>query len=72
MFQRIPRPLVLIVSRSFDYVEDYPVALAEMRRDLASGKIKRRFHMVEGGIGEAPRALSLLFSGANVGKLYVC
>jgi len=53
-------------------VEDYPVALAEMRRDLASGKIKRRFHMVEGGIGEAPRALPLLFSGANVGKLYVC
>ncbi len=63
---------MFIVSRSFDYVEDYPVALAEMRRDLASGKIKRRFHMVEGGIGEAPRALPLLFSGANVGKLYVC
>jgi len=40
-----------------------------MRRDLISGKLKRHFHKIEGGIEEAPKALPMLFSGENVGKL---
>ena len=56
---------------SFDYAEDFPVALEEMRGDLISGKLKRHFHKIEGGIEEAPKALPMLFSGENVGKLCV-
>jgi len=55
----------------FDYVKDFPVALEEMRRGLVSGEIKRHFHKIEGGIEEAPKALPMLFSGENVGKLCV-
>jgi len=42
-----------------------------MRGDLISGKLKRHFHKIEGGIEEAPKALPMLFSGENVGKLCV-
>lgn len=42
-----------------------------MGKVLANGKIKRRFHVVEGGIEQAPKALPMLFSGGNTGKLYV-
>jgi len=52
-------------------VKDFPVALEEMRRDLISGKLKRHFHKIEGGIEEAPKALPMLFTGENVGKLCV-
>ncbi|KAF5359397.1 hypothetical protein D9756_003399 [Leucocoprinus leucothites] len=55
----------------FDYVKEYPIALSEMGKGLASGKIKRRFHVVEGGIEQAPKALPLLFTGGNTGKLVV-
>ncbi|KXN89105.1 Putative NADP-dependent oxidoreductase YfmJ [Leucoagaricus sp. SymC.cos] len=55
----------------FDYANEYPVALSEMGKGLASGKIKRRFHVVEGGIEQAPKAIPLLFSGGNTGKLVV-
>ncbi|KAF9444824.1 alcohol dehydrogenase [Macrolepiota fuliginosa MF-IS2] len=55
----------------FDYLSEYSIARAEMGKDLASGKIKRRFQIVEGGIEEAPKALPMLFSGGNTGKLVV-
>jgi len=56
---------------SFDYAKDFPIALEEMRRDLIGGKLKRHFHKIEAGIEEAPKALPMLFSGENVGKLCV-
>jgi NADPH-dependent curcumin reductase CurA len=52
-----------------DYEHRYPEALAALRKGLASGSIKRKFHIVEGGIEQAPKALPMLFSGGNTGKL---
>ena len=36
---------------------------------MISGKLKRHFHKIEGGIEEAPKALPMLFLGKNAGKL---
>jgi NADPH-dependent curcumin reductase CurA len=54
----------------FDYAEQYPVAIKEIAAGLADGSIKSKFHIVE-GLQNAPSALPMLFSGANVGKLVV-
>lgn len=54
-----------------DYEDRYPEALTALRKGLVSGSIKRKFHIVEGGIEQAPKALPMLFSGGNTGKLYV-
>lgn len=55
----------------FDYQAQYPEALAELSKGLADGSIKRKFHIVEGGVERAPVSLPMLFSGGNVGKLVV-
>ncbi|KDR76191.1 hypothetical protein GALMADRAFT_225868 [Galerina marginata CBS 339.88] len=55
----------------FDYTPEYPTAIAELAKGLSSGAIKRKFHIVEGGIEQAPVALPMLFSGGNTGKLVV-
>lgn len=54
-----------------DYVSEYPAALEELAKGLSTGAIKRKFHIVEGGIEQAPIALPMLFSGGNTGKLVV-
>jgi hypothetical protein len=54
-----------------DYISEYPAAIEELARGLNSGAIKRKFHIIEGGIEQAPVALPMLFSGGNTGKLYV-
>lgn len=54
-----------------DYTSEYPAAIEELARGLSSGAIKRKFHIVEGGIEQAPVALPMLFSGGNTGKLVV-
>ncbi|TCD70242.1 hypothetical protein EIP91_004423 [Steccherinum ochraceum] len=54
----------------FDYTKQYPEGLAVIAKWLAEGKIKRKFHVVE-GIENAPEALPLLYSGGNTGKLVV-
>jgi len=46
---------------SFDYAKEFPIALEEMGGDLISGKLKRHYHKIEGGIEEAPKALPMLF-----------
>lgn len=56
---------------SFDYASEFPVAIQELAKGLSDGSIKRKFHIVEGGIEQAPIALPMLFSGGNTGKLYV-
>lgn len=53
---------------SFDYAKQYPEALANLGQWLAEGKLKRKFHIVE-GIEGAPQALPLLYNGGNTGKL---
>ncbi|KAG5642578.1 hypothetical protein DXG03_002529 [Asterophora parasitica] len=55
----------------FDYASRYPEAIQELAAGLSDGSIKRKFHIVEGGIEQAPKALPLLFSGGNTGKLVV-
>ncbi|TFK28116.1 alcohol dehydrogenase [Coprinopsis marcescibilis] len=54
-----------------DYEHQYPEALDELRKGLVSGTLKRKFHIVEGGIEQAPKALPMLFTGGNTGKLVV-
>lgn len=53
----------------FDHESEYPAAYTELAKGLREGHIKRKFHVVEGGIEQAPVALPLLFSGGNEGKL---
>lgn len=55
----------------FDYASEYASARKELAKGLSSGAIKRKFHVVEGGIEQAPISLPMLFSGGNTGKLYV-
>jgi len=52
-------------------VDEYPKAYTELAKALSQGIIKRKFHVVEGGIEQAPVALPLLFTGGNTGKLRV-
>ncbi|KAI6013465.1 hypothetical protein BKA83DRAFT_4361875 [Pisolithus microcarpus] len=54
----------------FDYESEYPMAIKELAVGLADGSIKRKFHIVE-GLENAPKALPMLYSGANDGKLVV-
>ena len=66
-------PLFLLnqfLSR-FDYASEYASARKELAKGLSSGAIKRKFHIVEGGIEQAPISLPMLFSGGNTGKLCV-
>lgn len=55
----------------FDYAPRYPEAIKELSAGLIDGSLKRKFHIVEGGIEQAPASLPLLFSGGNSGKLVV-
>ncbi|RUP45307.1 hypothetical protein BC936DRAFT_148331 [Jimgerdemannia flammicorona] len=52
-----------------DYVSRWAEAVKVMSGWLAQGKIKRTETIVTGGVKEAPKALSMLFSGGNTGKL---
>jgi hypothetical protein len=54
-----------------DYASEYADAIKELSQGIQSGTIKRKFHIVEGGIEQAPIALPMLFSGGNTGKLVV-
>lgn len=54
---------------SFDYVHRYGEAIQELSAGLVDGSIKRKFHVVKGGVEEAPKALPMLFTGGNTGKL---
>ncbi len=53
-----------------DYKAQYPIARADIGKWIQEDAIKRQFHIVE-GIDNAPKALPLLFSGGNTGKLCV-
>jgi NADPH-dependent curcumin reductase CurA len=52
-----------------DYENRYAEGREVLAKGLRSGSIKRKFHVVEGGIEKAPKSLPMLFSGGNTGKL---
>lgn len=53
----------------FDYRSRYAEARQELAKGISNGSIQRKFHIVEGGVQQAPVALPLLFNGGNTGKL---
>ncbi|KAJ5325632.1 hypothetical protein MYU51_000453 [Penicillium brevicompactum] len=55
----------------FDFAKQYPAALKELGTWLAEGKLKRKEHIVPGGLEAAPKALIDLYAGANTGKMMV-
>jgi len=54
----------------FDYFQQWPRAIQEMIGWFQEGKLKFGEHVIE-GIEQAPKALPLLFSGGNDGKLII-
>lgn len=55
----------------FDYTKQYPTALKDLTAWLSQGKLKRKEHIVPGGLEAAPHALVNLYEGANTGKMMV-
>lgn len=55
----------------FDFAKQYPAALKELGSWLAEGKLKRKEHIVSGGLEAAPQALIDLYAGVNTGKMMV-
>ncbi|KAA8642091.1 hypothetical protein EYZ11_001229 [Aspergillus tanneri] len=55
----------------FDYAKKYPVALKDLATWLTQGKIKRKEHIIPGGLKSAPQSLVSLYQGANTGKMMV-
>jgi NADPH-dependent curcumin reductase CurA len=55
----------------FDYAKKYPAALKELASWLSQGKLKRKEHIVPGGLEAAPKALIDLYAGVNTGKMMV-
>ncbi|KAK7690674.1 hypothetical protein QCA50_005773 [Cerrena zonata] len=54
----------------FDYASQYSSALKDLTKWVSEGKLKRKFHLVQ-GLENASEALGLLFNGGNTGKLVV-
>jgi len=54
----------------FDYADQYSIATTEMAAWIREGKLKRKYHVVE-GLENAPQALTMLYSGENTGKLMI-
>jgi len=54
----------------FDYASRYNEAKQDISQWISEGKIKRKFHVVD-GLERCPETLQLLFSGGNTGKLIV-
>ncbi|RDK40403.1 NADP-dependent leukotriene B4 12-hydroxydehydrogenase [Aspergillus phoenicis ATCC 13157] len=55
----------------FDYAKQYPDALQDLAKWLTQGKIKRKEHIVKGGLESAPQSLVDLYKGVNTGKMMV-
>ncbi|KAJ5096957.1 Alcohol dehydrogenase superfamily zinc-type [Penicillium angulare] len=55
----------------FDFVKQYRSALQELASWLVEGKLKRKEHIVLGGLEGAPQGLVDLYAGANTGKMMV-
>ncbi|EAW11866.1 MDR family NADP-dependent oxidoreductase [Aspergillus clavatus NRRL 1] len=55
----------------FDYAKKYEIALKDLSTWLSQGKIKRKEHIIHGGLEAAPQGLVDLYKGANTGKMMV-
>jgi NADPH-dependent curcumin reductase CurA len=55
----------------FDYAKKYDIALKDLSTWLTQGKIKRKEHIIRGGLEAAPQGLVSLYEGANTGKMMV-
>ncbi|KAJ5902261.1 hypothetical protein N7495_002789 [Penicillium taxi] len=55
----------------FDYAKKYSTALQELASWISAGKLKRKEHIVHGGLEAAPQALVDLYAGVNTGKMMV-
>lgn len=55
----------------FDYAKKYPEALQNLGTWLSQGQLKRKEHLVPGGLESAPQGLVNLYAGANTGKMMV-
>lgn len=55
-------------SFRMDYTQRFPEAVQDMARWISEGKLKRKFHIVE-GLEKCPEHLNLLYTGGNTGKL---
>jgi NADPH-dependent curcumin reductase CurA len=53
-----------------DYARRFPEALEKLSTWMAEGKLHERNHVVD-GLERAPEALTMLFAGANTGKMMV-
>jgi NADPH-dependent curcumin reductase CurA len=67
----------LVVARAriegflvFDYHDRFPEAVLQLVEWVGEGRIRWRAHIVD-GLDAAPRALNMLFTGENTGKLMV-
>jgi NADPH-dependent curcumin reductase CurA len=54
----------------FDYHDRYPEARAWLSAQIRDGRLRQKLHIVE-GLENAPRALGMLFTGENTGKLVI-
>lgn len=55
----------------FDFEDKYPVALRDLATWLTQGKLKRKEHIIKGGLEAAPQGLVDLYGGVNTGKMMV-
>jgi NADPH-dependent curcumin reductase CurA len=53
-----------------DYLDRFPEAVLQLVAWVEEGRIRWRDHIVD-GLHQAPRALNMLFTGENTGKLMV-
>ncbi len=53
----------------FDYVDRFPIAIAEMAGYLKDGRMKSKEDVARGGVAAFPETLNKLFNGENFGKL---
>ena len=73
----IHRYMNLVVKRArmqgflvLDYLDRFPEAVLQLVAWVGEGRIQWREHIVD-GLEQAPRALNMLFTGENTGKLMV-
>jgi NADPH-dependent curcumin reductase CurA len=73
-----PRNISNIVGRRLkmqglillDHLDRFDEAAAQLRTWIDEGRLQSRVHLVD-GLEEAPRAVGMLFTGENIGKLVV-
>lgn len=55
----------------FEYADEYEAGRRELLHWFREGKLKRGETIIKGSLADAPRVLSDMYNGSNVGKLLV-